>query len=262
MKMTARFLLCGVTTLVLMISACTTTKTGTIVARTYSESARQNYENGEKAFDEKRYDHAIAYYEYVRNKYPYSSYAADSDLRIADSYFMQHKWLEAADAYDFFVRFHPVHDKVAYGYFMQAKSNFNAMPTDFFLFPAAYTKDQSATKEALASIKKFINQYPKDENIEEAKEIRTKLHNQIALQNKYIADFYSARKRYKGAARRYGEIVREYPETETARMALLQLATLERDYLEKGDDAKKHFEQLVRDYPGTSEAEKAQASLQ
>jgi len=41
----------------------------------YLATARQNYEAGDAAFKDGDYNDAIKFFEYVKNKYPYSKYA-------------------------------------------------------------------------------------------------------------------------------------------------------------------------------------------
>ena len=53
----------------------------------------------------------------IKNKYPYSKYALDASLRLADVYFLQESYTEAALAYESFRDLHPKHEKVPYAMF-------------------------------------------------------------------------------------------------------------------------------------------------
>src|SRR5262245_57123684 len=81
---------------------------------TYLESVKLNFEAGEEMLRKKEYDKAIAYFQFVKSKYPFSKYAALSDLRIADAKYQQKKWLAAASAYEVFIRLHPRHEELPY----------------------------------------------------------------------------------------------------------------------------------------------------
>ena len=79
------------------------------------ETARQNYEAGEKMLEASRYVEAIKYFEHVKNKYPYSKYAVLAELRIADADFEQEKFTEAIRGYRQFVHDHRSYaDEVSY----------------------------------------------------------------------------------------------------------------------------------------------------
>lgn len=243
--------------LLILASACATTKSNTAAPISYSETARQNFELAERAMAAGKGEEALAHFEHVRNKYPYSKYAADADLKIADAYFAQEKWLEASDAYDFFIRFHPVHDSVATAYFKKAKANVNAMPADFFLFPKSYTKDQTTTKDALEAIDQFLVRFPLDPNTKEAKELRLELREKIVLKHLDVARFYAARKKWKGANMRYEEIVKTFADTPSAKEAFLELASVKRDHLDQKDESKELLERIVKEFPESPEAKTA-----
>src|SRR3954471_15762619 len=72
------------------------------------------------ALDDIQSDHyqvAIEKLKLVRNKFPYSSFATEAQLKIADVYFMQDAFAEAALAYEAFRDLLPKHEKVAYAMF-------------------------------------------------------------------------------------------------------------------------------------------------
>src|SRR5689334_8254387 len=50
----------------------------------------------------------------IRNKFPYSKYAVDAQLRIADVYYLQELYAEAAGSSESFKDLHPTHEKAHY----------------------------------------------------------------------------------------------------------------------------------------------------
>jgi outer membrane protein assembly factor BamD len=214
----------------------------------YLDSVKQNFEAGEKALADKSYEDAIAYFEHVRSKYPYSIYAALSDLRLADTYFYQSKWLEAADAYDFYLRFHPRHEKSGYAWFQIGKSYFNAQPENLFIFPPSYLKDQTATKEALEAIDRYLVEYPTHEKIEEAKKMRTELRLNLGLRDMKIAEYYANRKRWPAAVSRYERVAALYSDTACAPESLFIAARIAEHKLNKPQIALSLLEKLLAQY--------------
>jgi len=254
-----RFLI--ITIAILGLASCSTVNSSTSAPVSYSETARQNFDFGETALKAGKYEEAQAYFDYVRNKYPYSKYAADADLKVADALYANSKWLEAADAYDFFIRFHPAHEKAAYAYFRKAKADFSAMPVDFFLFPKSYTKDQAATRDALDAIDRFVKQFPKDENVKEAQEMRVKLRSQLASLDMNVAKYYITIRKYKGAATRYEDVINKFEDTPVAAKAMLELALLKIERLGQKEEAKELLERLKKDHPESIEAKEADRQL-
>lgn len=214
----------------------------------YLDSVKQNFEAGEKALADKSYEEAIAYFEHVRSKYPYSIYAALSDLRLADAYFEQAKWLEAADAYDFYLRFHPRHEKSGYAWFQIGKSYFNAQPENLFIFPPSYLKDQTATKEALEAIDRYLVEYPTHEKVDEAKKMRTELRLNLSMRDMRIAEYYGKRKRWPAAVARYERVAALYPDTICAPESLFAAAGIAEHELKRPQIALSLLEKLLGQY--------------
>ncbi len=212
----------------LLLASCSTTKTAQ-KPDTYLDTVKQTYEAGEKALKDEAFEEAIKNFEEVRTKYPYSKYAALSDLKLADAYFVQEKWLEAADAYDFYIRFHPRHEQNAYAWFQIAKSYYHAIPRDFFLFPKSYVKDQTATQEALDAVSRYLAEYPGDKNAEEAQKMRINLRSQLALRDLHIAQYYVKRNKLKGALARFEHVVKLYGDTPAGAIAKKKISAYTED---------------------------------
>lgn len=246
----------------LALGACTAFETNLQDTEvSYQETARQNFESGEQAFADERYNEAIKFFEHVKNKFPYSKYASLAELRIADAHFAREKWLEAADAYRMFVRFHPRHEQAGFATFRVAKAYYEAMSDDVFLFPPTREMDQTATRDAISAFDEYLARFPKGENVDEAKELRTNARTRLAEHDLYAAEFYEQRNKWQGAAWRYVRVADEYKETELAPDALLKAAEIHEERLDKKDEAKALYQRLLQDYPDTEAAAAAKARI-
>lgn len=231
---------------------------------TYLENVKLNFEAGEGALKNEEFDKAVTYFQFVKSKYPFSKYAALSDLRIADTRFAQKKWLDAASAYEVFIRLHPRHEEVDYASFKVGSSYFNAVPTDFFLRPPATTRDPSFAKEALSAIERFILQYPESEHIPEAKKQQDSLFSFLAKHHQHVANYYFKRKKYDAAIDRYLLVEKYYPESKEAADSLFLAAEIYRKNLQDDEKALEIFNKLIeskKDYPGLDKAIKIRDSL-
>lgn len=227
----------------------------------YRETARQNYDAGDRAFNTKQFNQAVKFFEHVKNKFPYSKYAVLADLRVADAHFAREKWLEAADSYRLFTRFHPRHEKVPYATYRVALSYNNDIADDVFLLPPPQEMDQTAAKDAIRAFDDFIKRYPNDENVEEAIKIRTEARTKLAKHDVYAAEFYLKREKWRGAAWRYEYIAQNFADTPLAASSLMTAATLYLDKLSEADKAKPLLTMIVEKYPESEQAGQAKERL-
>jgi outer membrane protein assembly factor BamD len=244
------------------LSACKSFETNlqdTEVA--YQETARQNFDEGEKAMNDGRYAEAVKYFDHTKNKYPYSKYAVLAELRTADAHFAREKWLEAADAYRIFIRFHPRHEKVPYATFRIALSYSKEIDEDVWWFPTAIEKDQSAARDAIKAFDEYLARFPDDENAAEARKLRTEARGRLAEADLYAAGFYEKREKWQGALWRYERVANELGDTPKAPYALLRAAQIADDKLDDDAEATRLYEQLVREHPASAEAADAKSAL-
>ncbi len=186
---------------------------------TYAKDAQGNYDLGEKAFKSHSWTEADQYYQYTKSKFPYSRFAALAELRGADANFEQDKFVEAIDAYKNFIKDHPTHPKVDYASCQIAKSHFKDLPSNFFLFPPVYEKDQQELVNAENAIKDFLLSYPASEYRPEGQKMLGEVRRRLAEHEMYVANFYEKRGYKKAAAWRYEGVVREFCDTPFAEEA-------------------------------------------
>ncbi len=228
----------------------------------YQTTARQNYEAGAEAMEGGQHNQAIKFFEYVKNKFPYSKYATLADLGVADAHFQREKWLEAADSYRLFARFHPRHPKVPYAMFRIGLAYSKELQEHWLsemLLPPQREKDQTAAKDAIRAIDDYITRFPGDENVEEAKKIRVGMRTRLADHDMYAADFYAQREKWKGAILRYDTVAKTFADTPHAPTALLAMGRIYEDELEDVSRANALYLDVVERYPDAKEAPEAKA---
>jgi outer membrane protein assembly factor BamD len=227
----------------------------------YAETAQKNFDEGEQAMADGRWAEAVKFFEHTKNKYPYSKFAVLAELRIADAHFSREKWLEAADSYRIFVRFHPRHDKVPYATFRVALAYSKEIDQDVWFFPTAVEKDQSAARDAIKACDEFLARFPDDKNAAEAKALRTQARARLAETDLYAASFYVEREKWQGALWRYQRVANQFADTPKAAFALLAAARIADEKLADRAQATKLYERLVRQHPMSPEADDARAAL-
>jgi outer membrane protein assembly factor BamD len=215
--------------------ACASSEDGRHV--TYSLSAKQNYERGLEEVKKENYIEAAHYFSFVKQKFPFSKYASLAELALADTEFARGNYQEAIDSYKSFSRLHPTHAKVEDGYvaYRVAECFVKEMPSDFFLLPPAYEKDQSAIRDALRELDSARVKYPDSPYAKPAEAYRREVLRRLIEHEVYVARFYLDRGHPKAAILRIETALRRYPDSGQEGELMLALGET---HLEMGRPAK------------------------
>jgi outer membrane protein assembly factor BamD len=134
------------------------------------------------------------------------------------------------------------------------------MPTDWFLIPPSYEKDQSAVMDALREINTLIERFPDSKYLKRAREYRREVLSRLIDHEVFAARFYLKRGHPKGAILRIKEALRRYPDS--GRDAEL-LLTMGETQLEMGQpaSAKQTFLRVNLDNASVVEVRRAELFL-
>lgn len=229
----------------------------------YAKTAEENYKAGLSEMKGENWEDAVRFFEYTKTKYPFSTYSALADLRLADVKYKQGRYIEAADAYANFVKLHPTHEEIDYAEFRVGLSHLKEAPSDFVLFPPAFEKDQRDVEKAQTALQAFLEKYPESKYAPEAKKLLGEATDKLAAHEWYVAEFYLKRERWAGAAGRLEALVAKYPGSAREPEALLQLAHAYTKMDEKLR-ARNALQQLIVKHPQDphrAEAERLLANL-
>jgi outer membrane protein assembly factor BamD len=229
----------------------------------YKQSAEENYQAALEETKDENWVEAVKFFEYVKTKYPYSKYAALSELRLADLKYDQGRYVEAAEAYQQFVQLRPTHEDVEYAQYRVGLSYLKDAPSDFALFPPSHEKDQRQVEKAVTALRDFVQTHPDSKHLPEAKKHLSDAEARLAAHEWYVAEFYYKRSRWAGAAGRYETLVERYPGSRYEPDALWKLAHAYQALDEKYR-ARTALQKLIAKHPQDSrrvEAEKLLAEL-
>jgi outer membrane protein assembly factor BamD len=173
---------------------------------TYGGHAQQTYELGKAALEDGNYLDANQHFISVKNKYPYSQFAALAELRIGDGHYAQDKFVEAIGAYRAFVQRRPNNGEVAHALWRIGESYFQQRPSSFFLFPPGYEKDRSATKDAVRSYTDYLARFPKHTHVADAQTKLNLCRTALADYQLYVAKFYIGQERPRSAIGRLNTV--------------------------------------------------------
>ncbi len=247
--------------LLLLLAACATSKAAS--AGKEVKGPEEDFKKGEEEEKSKNWLEAQKLFESIKTKYPFSRYAPLAEIHLADIKLEQDRMVEAADAYQQFVKLHPSHELVDYAAYRVGLARWKNSPSDFFLFPPSYEKDQVEVKAAVKAYDEFLKAYPKSKYAPDARREVAEARSKLAEHEWYVATFYEKRAHWPGVAVRLETLVRDYPGTGREPEALLLLAQA---YLHMKERfrAQQTLQQLIVKHPKDprrAEAEKLLASL-
>jgi len=186
------------------------------------DTAQELWEAGRDAMREKRYTAAQEDFLSLKDRYPFSPYAADGVIGLGDAYFMDGKFQEAADAYKEFESLHPRHEMIPYVLYQIGVSTYRKL--DSIDLP------QDGLGEAIQYFTLLKDRYPNTQWGQDAPNWIAKSRTRMADHEILVADFYWNTGRYGAAWRRYtyvAEHFRDLPDVFKYARDKAQIAYLE-----------------------------------
>jgi outer membrane protein assembly factor BamD len=239
-----------------LLAACAgVQKTGS-----YAEDARLEYEKAMESFDKQDCITAEPLFKKIRANYPYTRYAALSELREADCLAIQDKHAEAIEIYQRFAKVHASHESVPYARFMAAKSQVAQIPSDWFLSPPAHERDLRAARDALKDLRRFLLDFPEDPNAAEGAKMERTVLKLLAKHELYVAEFYLKREQPAAAVVRLQNMLGTFEGSGLEPQAMLLMG---RTQLMLKDRTSAHatFRELIARYPKSGSAVQAERFL-
>jgi outer membrane protein assembly factor BamD len=227
---------------------------------TYTQTARHNYEEGVDQLEDDDCLEAERYFNHVKRKFPYSRYAALSELRLADCDYLQEKYTEAVSGYRQFLRAHPTHPDTDYAAFRIGLSYYRMVPSDWFIVPPSWERDLTSARDARSELGRYLDDYPHGRSRRWAGKLLGKILRLLARHEMYVARYYLDRGVYEGAIGRLQTIFRELHGSGLEPEAMLLLAET---YLrmKRTDDARDLLIEVRQSFPGTHQSRRAKYYL-
>ena len=234
MKPTRYILLLACTTL-LMLQGCASTPKA-------DPTPEQLYAQGETDFQKSRYERAIESWKKVRETFPDPALAAKAEIGIANSYFLNHDFIEAGAAYEDFRKLHPAHDLAQFALYRQGLASYSLIN--------GIDTDQTPTRNALALFESFVKQYPKSQYVTKVEEKIADCRGKLAQYEIYVGRFYYRTDYYIAAIGRFEKVMADFPDYTGHDETLFYLG---KSALEVRDNEKMTaaFTRLIREYPSS-----------
>ena len=223
---------------------------------TTKEVSKENpallYSEANNLYQDGDYNEAIDKYKKIIEDHPFSPFAEDAQLLLADAYYASAQYSDAASYYTNFVTLHPRHSKASYAMFQKGMSYFRDVLT--------IDRDQTNTQKALLAFSDVLSLYSESIYADKSKEMSIFLRKRLAGREFYIGKFYFKDKKYKGALARFAEILNKYPEAGLSDKVLYYIG---KSYVGLGEKelARDAFTALITEFPNSSFARDAKKWL-
>jgi outer membrane protein assembly factor BamD len=216
------------------------------------KTAAAYFQEGEVLFEKGRYDEAIEAWGKVRDSYYSPELNVLAELKIAEAYFLAEKYVEAAAAYEDFLKQHPDHGRTAEALFFLGMSYYQQRLTA--------DRDQTATRNALVTFETLRKRFPGSIRAEEVKAFIQHCRNRLASHELYVGQFY-LRSGHPGAAiPRLEGLFQDYPDFAERDAAWFYLGQA---YLETGrrQDASEAINRLLGEFPASEYGDRGRKLL-
>ena len=226
------------------LQGCATTKT--------ADTPDEQFKAGEKYFQKENYDDAIVQWKKVKESYQSQELSTQAEIKIADAYFLNKDYIEAAAAYEDFRKMHPKHEKAMFALYRQGLSHYNQIK--------GIDTDQTPVKNAQITLESYLKLYPGGEQAAEVNEKIAQCRDKQFQYEIYVGKFYLRNDNYPAAIARFSDTLQAFPDSPRRDEALFYLG---KTYLESGQKPKgiEAFDKLVKDFPASQFVNEARKSM-
>ncbi len=204
---------------------------------------------GEEAFEKGRYNEAITNWEKIRDSYYSPEMNALAEMKIADAYYQGERYIEAAAAFEDFLRQHPSHTRTSDILYKLGMSYYHQL-----LSP---DRDQTSTRNALTAFNDLLARFPDHPQNAEVKESIHTCLDQLAESEIMVGSFYLRTKKYEAAITRLQDVLEKHPSYSKRDLAYFNLGQAYLAISEKRRAAEA-FNVLYHDFPDSEYIDKAQ----
>jgi outer membrane protein assembly factor BamD len=160
--------------------------------------------DGMEEFNDGNFETAAEMFQKIKDRYPYSKYATEAELRMADAQYEKELFDEAYDGYTEFEKLHPRNPNIPYVMFRKGMCNFRRVST--------IDRDQSYTRKAQVDFERLIKMHRRSPYAEKARRKVRECYIKLAEHEMYVGDFYFKMAKYRPAMERYLYLIEHYPD--------------------------------------------------
>ncbi|BCP54423.1 outer membrane protein assembly factor BamD [Kaistia sp. 32K] len=177
--------------------------------------AGQMYNQGLTLMQNGKLKSAAKEFEKVDQQHPYTEWARKALIMTAFTNYRLGNYEETVTAARRYISLYPSSSDAGYAQYMIGQSYFKQIPE--------VTRDQDATKKAIAAMQEVVDKYPNSEYVDDAQKAIVVARDQLAGKEMQVGRYYLERKEYPAAINRFKVVVTDYGNTRHAEEALYRL---------------------------------------
>jgi outer membrane protein assembly factor BamD len=172
--------------------------------RDMKSGAEQIYEKAHAAMESGNYRNAIAYYEALEARFPFSNQAKQAQLDLIYAYYKNGERESAIDAANQFERENPTHPRVDYALYMRGLSTFQGQSNAFYrlLNVDLAKRPPERARESFSAFSQLLQRYPDSIYAPDARQRMVFLRNRLAEHENHVARYYYERGAWLAALKR------------------------------------------------------------
>ena len=173
------------------------------------------YKSGLTLLEQGKYKKSSEEFSKIFFQHPGSSLTPYAELMEAYSLYKDESYDDAIDVLDVFISLHPMHEDIAYAYYLKSLCFWNQISGVIYA--------QGESHEARNIIEELINRFPLSPYVDDSKIKLKLLYDQIAGQEMEIGRFYLNNKIPIAAILRFSTVIKQYPTTRHMPEALYRM---------------------------------------
>ena len=227
-----------------------------------SEDIKIKYQKAENYYENGEFRRASGLFEQILPKYRGKPQAERITFFYAKSLLEIKNYVLAAYQFESFVKAYPISQKVEEAAYLEAFCFYKQSPK--------FSLDQELTVEAIDKLQNFINFYPYSENLNLANDHVQELRVKLEKKSFEIAKQYNTIRDYVSAITVLNSFIIDYPGTPFREDALfylfdssykLAVNSIPSKKLERLNEARKVYEELISEYPQTQFLNKSESMI-
>jgi outer membrane protein assembly factor BamD len=215
-------------------------------------TAEALFAEGNRYLKEKKYARALDVLQKLKSGHPFSPLLTETELKVADAYYLNQQYPEAITAFKEFQSLHPTNENIPFVLLRLGQAHLDQF--------TSVDRDQKNTEIAKGHFETVITNHAKSPHAAEAAEKLAQCIQYLSEHEFNVALFYHQQEKYPAARDRFEEIVRKYKGTPTAIKSLYYLGESyrkEKNWMK----ASLAYEALIQHYPQNKLAAEAKTQL-
>lgn len=176
------------------------------------QAESQLYARARQALDKGSYDTALAFYEVLETRFPFTETARQAQLESAFVYYKLFNNEAALTNANRFITQYPRHENVDYAYFIKGLVGFReaGKGTGGFMRTDKTMRDPSSAREAFFAFSQLVNRYPNSVYAADARQRMVFLRDRLARHQWHIIEYYKRKNAWVAVAARSKQLVADF----------------------------------------------------